>query len=159
MWPLAPEAGEVYVGIQAARSGPSLFCLRPRQHSRSGVHLLSPATADTCIPGGGGSPLAVTVRPGLGGELVALTGEIDFDTSPQFCRVIGRLLADGRHNIVVDLDAVTFLDGCAIAALIAAAHDVAQAGGKLLVTYNPLCVRLLKITGETGRLNIMVTTH
>jgi len=100
--------------------------------------------------------LKVTVHPcDVGGEVVvALAGEIDIATAPQIGPVVGRLLERGHNVIDIDLDAVTFLDGSAIAALIAASHEVAAAGGCLRITEHALCRRLLGITGETERLTI-----
>jgi anti-anti-sigma factor len=95
-------------------------------------------------------PLArVTVRPGSGHDVVVLSGEFDLSTAPQLSPVVHRLLGQGRRRIVLDLDAVTFLDGFAIDMLVMAHRDVRRAGGSLEITRNRLCERLLACTGTT----------
>lgn len=111
------------------------------------------------LGGAGGDPLHISVRPGNDRDVVALAGEIDIATAPQLASTIHRLLTEGRNNILVDLDAVTFFDGAAIGALITATFDVAHAGGSLWVTHNARCVRLLGITGEAHRLIITDGRH
>ena len=101
-----------------------------------------------------GTGLTLKVRTSDAGRVVALAGEIDMATAPQLGPVIRRLLEQGHHAIVIDLDAVTFVDGSAIGALIAASQEVAATGGCLQITPHALCERLLRITGETTQLTI-----
>ena len=89
----------------------------------------------------------VTVRPGTGHAVVVLTGELDLATAPQLSPVIHDLLAQGRNRITIDMEDVTFMDGFTVETLIIAHRDVARTGGFLDITDNPLCARLLKITG------------
>lgn len=96
----------------------------------------------------------VTVHPGTGHDVVALTGELDLHTAPKLSPVIHGLLAQGRNRITVNLDDVTFIDGFTIGILITAQRDVARTGGSLDITHNPLCARLLTLTGTTSFLNL-----
>ena len=98
--------------------------------------------------------LRISVRQSDYIDVVALAGEMDIATAPRLASTIHRLLTEGRTDILIDLDAVTFIDGAAIRALITATCDVALAGGTLWVTHNARCLRLLKITDEAHRLNI-----
>lgn len=112
------------------------------------------AAAFSGISAGDDWPLRITVRPGSDRDVVALAGEIDIATAPQLRYTIHRRLTEDHTRILLDLDAVTFLDGAALGALITATREVAQAHGTLQVTRNTRCMRLLAITGETHRLNI-----
>jgi anti-anti-sigma factor len=91
----------------------------------------------------------VSVRPGTGQDIVALAGELDMATAPRLSPVIHCLLAQGRNRITVNLDAVTFMDASALSALIMARRDVTRSKGSLTITDNPLCARLLAMTGLT----------
>lgn len=91
----------------------------------------------------------VTVRPGTGHDVVALAGEFDVFTAQQLRPVIQDLLAQGRNRITINLDDLTFMDGYTLRVLVDAHHDVTRAGGSLDITHNPLCARLLIITGTT----------
>ena len=91
----------------------------------------------------------VSLRRGVGHDVVALTGELDVSTVPQLGPVIHGLLDEGRNRITVNLDDVTFMDGSALAMLITAHRDVTRAGGSLDITHNPLCARLMTVTGMT----------
>ena len=97
--------------------------------------------------------LEVTVQWGEDGDIVSLAGEFDFAAAARVGAVIEALLTSGRRQILVDLEAVTFMDGGAIGALIAAHERTRQVGGSLKVSPNPLCLRLLRITGELDRLS------
>jgi len=105
-------------------------------------------------PSEAGVSLRISVRPGDGPDVVELAGEVDLATAPLLRSTIRRLLTDGRNHITVDLDGVTFLDSAALSVLINATSDVSQAGGTLHVKHHPRCLLLLKITGETHRVNV-----
>ena len=98
-------------------------------------------------------PLDVTVQWGEDGDIVFLAGEFDFAAAPRLRAVIEALLATGRRQILVDLEAVTFMDGSAIGALISADQRTQRVGGSLKVTPNARCLRLLQLTGELDRLS------
>lgn len=89
----------------------------------------------------------ITVRPGTGHDVVALTGELDLCTAPQLTPVIHDLLAQGRTHITINLDRVTFIDASGLSALGTAHRDITRSHGTLVITHNPLCARLLALTG------------
>ena len=98
---------------------------------------------------------AVRVRIAAGRALVALVGELDLATAPAISRTVRHLLAAGHRHIVVDLGAVTFMDGTTVGVLVAAHREVTTSGGCLELTVHPLSARLLRLTGTTevfGRL-------
>lgn len=92
------------------------------------------------------------VRQRDDGDAVVLAGEMDVATAPYLASTVHRLLSEGRTHIYVDLDAVTFVDGAAIRALVAATCDCDRAGGWLRTSPHAQCTRLLTITGETHRI-------
>jgi anti-sigma B factor antagonist len=94
------------------------------------------------------SALDIGVRPAADHDLVAVAGEIDLATAPQLNRALRGLLAQGRNQMVVDLDGVTFMDASALSVLVAAHRSVTESGGSFsLVSHDARCVRLMRITG------------
>jgi len=94
------------------------------------------------------APLArVTLRPGGGRAVIALSGELDLATAPLLSPVIHSLLAHGRNRITINLDDVTFLDVFALGTLVLAHRDVTRSQGSLSFTHNPVFERLLAMTG------------
>jgi anti-anti-sigma factor len=89
----------------------------------------------------------VRVRIAADHAEVVLAGELDVATEPAIRHTMLDLLAAGHRRIVVNLDDVTFLDGTTLGVLIAAHRDATATGGTLELTDNPLCARLLKVTG------------
>lgn len=96
----------------------------------------------------------VAVRPTGDRDAVVVSGELDVASAPELRAVVGHLLAAGRRHILLDLDGVTFVDGAGIGALIASDLEAREAGGCLEVTEHAGCRRILRITGETGRLRM-----
>lgn len=94
-----------------------------------------------------GLSMCVTVRSGPGHAVIALAGELDLATIPHLSPVLHGLLAEGRTQITINLDAVTFMDVCALGALMIAHRDVTRAKGSLEITPNRFCERLLATSG------------
>jgi anti-sigma B factor antagonist len=92
---------------------------------------------------------AVRVCLAAGRAQVALVGELDLATAPAISRTVRHLLAAGHRHIVVDLGAVTFMDGTTVGVLVAAHREVTTSGGSLELTVHPLSARLLRLTGTT----------
>jgi anti-sigma B factor antagonist len=65
--------------------------------------------------------------------VVVLRGELDFDEAPTFGRVLEELLAEGEHEVVVDLSDLTFIDSSGISVLVGAARAAAAEQGTLVV--------------------------
>ncbi|MGW3042713.1 STAS domain-containing protein [Kitasatospora sp. NPDC001159] len=79
-------------------------------------------------------------------------GEIDLATAPRLRRKPARALAE-RHEVVLDLSEVTFMDCAGLDALVQA-RDLADRTGARLVLHgvaHPVA-RLLRLTGPTVRL-------
>lgn len=96
----------------------------------------------------------ISARDGVG--LMVVAGEIDIATGPFLRESVRGLLAGGHRNILVDLDAVTFIDSTGIGILVAFYRAVAGQSGELgLVCNNRICRRLLDMAG----LNRVFTFH
>ena len=87
-------------------------------------------------------------RTGDGLGIVALSGEVDIYTAPQFKERMLELLDAGVDKLVVDLSSVTFIDSTALGVLIGGVRRVRTAGGAMaLVVTSRSVERVLSITG------------
>jgi anti-sigma B factor antagonist len=85
--------------------------------------------------------LGLVVREEGGWTVLAVSGEIDIATAPSLREKLHSLFADGRHDIVVDLDEVTFLDSTALGVLVGGLKRARTDGGELKVVCNQPRVR------------------
>jgi anti-sigma B factor antagonist len=98
-----------------------------------------------------------SVRRERGGEIVAVTGEVDIST---VTRLRERLfeLADGGQTLIVDLNRVAFIDPAGLGALVGAARRAAAHGGSVhAVCARPQTRRLLWLTGVDRRIPLAAT--
>jgi anti-sigma B factor antagonist len=89
-----------------------------------------------------------------GTTIVAVGGEIDVYTAPKLRDKITELVADGVYNIVVDMEAVEFLDSTGLGVLVGGLKKVRAHDGSLEL----ICTqdRLLKIFRITGLAKVFV---
>jgi anti-sigma B factor antagonist len=81
---------------------------------------------------------------------IQVGGEIDLATCPQLQAVLVELLDRGCHQLIVDLEQVSFLDCAGIRVLVDVRRRVREHGGSLeLVRPRPLVRRILALTGTT----------
>lgn len=64
---------------------------------------------------------------------VTLSGQFTFNDHPQFRAVLNHISAAGVHQIVLDLERVTFVDSAALGMLLLAADEAQKHQRKLLV--------------------------
>jgi anti-sigma B factor antagonist len=69
--------------------------------------------------------------PAEGHAAVALAGELDVHTAPQFKEALLHVIDDGALRVVVDLSEVTFIDSTALGVLIGGVTRLRAAGGSL----------------------------
>lgn len=80
--------------------------------------------------------------------LFALEGNLDIATSPSLRAALLESAEHDRHEIIVDLSRLEFLDSTGLGALIGARKRAAEHGGSLrLVAHEGQILRLLRITG------------
>jgi anti-sigma B factor antagonist len=89
-----------------------------------------------------------TEEAGPGIAVVALTGEIDLYTCPEFKQELLRVIADGATLVVVDLTKTTFIDSTALGVIIGGVERLKQRDGRLVVVCaDPNIVKIFEVTG------------
>jgi anti-sigma B factor antagonist len=90
-------------------------------------------------------------RAGGDTHVVAVTGEIDLFTAPEFKQRVSAPIDAGRSNVIVDLTATTFIDSSSLGVLIGAHRRLKLRGGSLVVVCdNDAIVKTFRITGLDG---------
>jgi anti-sigma B factor antagonist len=84
-------------------------------------------------------------------HIVAVTGEIDLFTAPEFKQRVMAPIAAGVERVIVDLTETTFLDSSSLGVLIAAHRRLKARRGRLVVACaNESIVKTFRITGLDG---------
>jgi len=87
-------------------------------------------------------------RPSPDVAIVALEGEVDIYSAPQFKEALLSGIDDGATTIVVDLAGVTFIDSTALGVLVSGAKRVRPRNGRLdIVCTDENITRIFEITG------------
>ena len=98
------------------------------------------------------------VRDGV--HVVAVTGEIDLFTAPEFKQRMARPIDDGVKRLVVDLTGTTFIDSSSLGVLIGAHRKLKQRNGSLVVVCdNDTIVKTFRITGLDGVFTLVPSLH
>jgi anti-sigma B factor antagonist len=83
-----------------------------------------------------------------GTPVVAVSGEIDLFTAPEFKRHVQQALEQDASRLVVDLSGTTFIDSSSLGVLIGAHRQLAEHDQPLVVVAADRAVtKTLKITG------------
>lgn len=98
--------------------------------------------------------LTLTTRDIDGTTIVAVGGEIDVYTAPKLRDKITELVAAGVYDLVIDMEAVEFLDSTGLGVLVGGLKKVRAHDGSLQL----VCTqdRLLKIFRITGLAKVFV---
>jgi anti-sigma B factor antagonist len=92
--------------------------------------------------------LDVTERNGF--AILAVKGEVDVYTAPRLRERIVELVSQGKHQIVVDLEGVDFLDSTGLGVLVGGLKRLRSHDGDLsLVCTQPRILKVFEITGLT----------
>src|SRR5579871_5112618 len=101
--------------------------------------------------------LSVDIKSEHGGDAIVyrLRGSLDFATSPSLRAALIEAADEGKHDIVVDLSQLEFLDSSGLGAIIGAHRRALEQGGcvRLIVSEGPI-QRLLTITGLMSILSV-----
>ena len=93
-----------------------------------------------------------------GTRVVAVTGEIDLFTAPEFKQSVSAPIDDGVATVVVDLTDTTFIDSSSLGVLIGAHRRLLRLGGRLLVVCsNDAITKTFRITGLDSVFTIAAT--
>ena len=100
----------------------------------------------------------VTSEPGRDGVVVAVTGEIDLFTTPEFKAAVAAALTRSADRLVIDLRRATFLDSSSLGVLIGAHRRLTRRGGRLVVACDqPAILKVLRVTGLDGVFDVVET--
>ncbi|GAA1953671.1 anti-sigma factor antagonist BldG [Nocardioides panacihumi] len=92
--------------------------------------------------------LTLSTREVDGTTVVSVGGEIDVYTAPKLRDKITELVAAGSHDLVVDLEAVEFLDSTGLGVLVGGLKKVRAHDGSLqLVCTQDRLLKIFRITG------------
>lgn len=81
-----------------------------------------------------------------GFHVVSPVGELDVYTVPLFRKVVLKLEGDRRHDLVLDLTRVTFIDSSGLGSLIETFQKVQSVEGDIaFVIDNPRIIKILKL--------------
>jgi anti-sigma B factor antagonist len=84
-------------------------------------------------------------------HVVAVTGEVDLFTAPEFKQRMSRAIENGIELLVIDLSRTTFIDSSSLGVLIGAHRRLKQRDGRLVIVCdNDAIVKTFKITGLDG---------
>ena len=98
--------------------------------------------------------LTLATREVDGRAVVAVGGEIDVYTAPKLRDQITELVGSGAYNLVIDLEAVEFLDSTGLGVLVGGLKKVRAHDGSLELICSQ--ERLLKIFRITGLAKVFV---
>lgn len=89
--------------------------------------------------------LTVTITPGTP-PVVALFGEVDLATAPNFERAVTALFSQGATSLAVDLSGVSYLDSTGVSVLMKAVKQTRDRGGDLaIVGVSDRAMRVMKL--------------
>lgn len=93
-------------------------------------------------------PSGLELSPIGGPAVLAVCGELDGNTAPQFRACLDGLIAAGEQTVVLDLGGLTFMDSKGIGVLVWAAKRLRGADGDLVLrSPTPQTVIILQISG------------
>jgi anti-sigma B factor antagonist len=83
-----------------------------------------------------------------GNWLIALTGEVDLYTAPQFKEELVAATTSGAPRVVVDMTETTFIDSTTLGVLVGGLRRLRPEGGELLLVISDRKIRkIFEITG------------
>ena len=89
-------------------------------------------------------------------HVVAVSGEVDLFTAPEFKQRVTAPIGAGIDHVIVDLTATTFIDSSSLGVLIGAHRRLQQRGGRLVVACDTEAIlKTFRITGLDGVFSIV----
>jgi anti-anti-sigma factor len=105
--------------------------------------------------------LSVDIKPEHDGDAIVykLKGSLDFETAPSLRAALLEAADEGKHDIVVDLTHLEFLDSSGLGAVIGAHKRALEHDGRVRLIISPGPIeRLLTITGLMNVLAVYPST-
>ncbi|MFD8569703.1 STAS domain-containing protein [Streptomyces sp. NPDC057694] len=104
--------------------------------------------ATGAIPGDPSHVLRLATVPGEDGPVVALTGDLDYESAPRLLDALTRVAVPDGGTLTLDLSDVRFFDSGGINALLRARVALQERGVGLAVRrLSPVVERIFRITG------------
>jgi anti-sigma B factor antagonist len=83
-----------------------------------------------------------------GVHVIALTGEVDLYTAPEFKQELLRVIGEGAKQVIVDFTATTFIDSTTLGVLVGGVKRLRPEGGQLaLICSDRNITKIFEITG------------
>ncbi|MFH1149019.1 MAG: STAS domain-containing protein [Actinomycetota bacterium] len=90
--------------------------------------------------------MEIEVEDKEGYQVVTPIGELDVYTVPLFRKVVLKLEGDRRHDLILDLSRVTFIDSSGLGSLIEVYQKVQAAQGEVgYIINNPRILKILRL--------------
>lgn len=92
--------------------------------------------------------MEIEVEDKEGYNVVTPVGELDIYTVPLFRKVALKLEGDRRHDLIIDMSRVTFIDSSGLGSLIEIFQKVRSVEGDVAyVVNNPRMIKIFKLVG------------
>jgi len=89
-----------------------------------------------------------TEKTGDDAYVIALAGEVDLYTAPEFKQQLLDVIGDGAKEVVVDFSRTTFIDSTTLGVLVGGVKRLRPAGGRLsIVCTDRNITKIFEITG------------
>jgi anti-sigma B factor antagonist len=90
-----------------------------------------------------------TERAGSDAYVIALSGELDLYSCPEFKDELLRVIAEGARHVVIDLAATTFIDSTALGVLLRGVQRLRQTsdGALSVACSDPNIRKVFEVTG------------
>jgi anti-sigma B factor antagonist len=95
--------------------------------------------------------------PGPARCVLAIAGEVDLATAPALKAELGRTLAAGAQDLVLDISRVTHLDSTGLAVLVGLRRRLGQGRRVAIAAAPALVIELLRLTGLDGIFDIFAS--
>jgi anti-anti-sigma factor len=94
--------------------------------------------------------VTLCVRPGDGGTIVAISGEIDVCTEASLQQALLRIIRERGARLMLDLSGISFIDCAGLRALLATRRRAEMRGG---------CMRPIATSAAVRRITELTGTH
>jgi anti-sigma B factor antagonist len=92
--------------------------------------------------------VTLCIRPGDGGTIVAISGEVDVGTEAQLQQSLLRIMRECGVKLMLDVSGVSFMDCAGLRALLATRRRAEIRGGFLrLIATSAAVGRIIELTG------------
>lgn len=92
--------------------------------------------------------LKIEIREENAVPIMNLDGEVDVYTYPQLNESINRLINDNKHNIVINLESVKYIDSTGLGVLASSANKIATKSGILhIICTQPQIKKIFIVSG------------